>query len=182
MADVKEKKASENKEAVKIKESAQLDNPTEVLNENIETLIEYGGFDLLEASIDGVKVMSPEGKARKNIFLNEATRKKDREDLKHQLELWYKLLNESDDISVLIEKSQERSEQAGKLLNSNLKKAIDDSKELEQNYRSMALFFKNTEQDKVRNITIFNTDIERLKDLDNTTVIDKISEELKSPT
>jgi hypothetical protein len=180
MADVKAQKISENKEELKVKEQASSANPSQVLDEKIEALIEFGGFDLLEASVDGVKVMSPESKARKNIFLTESSRKKDREDLKRQLELWYNLLQESDDVTVLIEKSQERSDQAASLLNSNLKKAIDESRALEQNYRSMALFYKNTEQDKVRNITIFNADIERLKDLDNTTVIDKISEELKA--
>lgn len=181
MADIKEQKASAAQEApAKTKEAQKIDNPAQALEQNLDELVEFGGFELIEASVDGAKVMSPESKARKNIFLNEAGRKKDRENLKKQLQLWYDLLSESEDITELISKAEERSNGAAELLNQNLKKALESTKELEQNYRSMALFFKNTEQDKVRNITIFNADKERLKDLDNTLVIDKIAEELKA--
>ena len=181
MADTKEQKASAAQEApAKTKEAQKIDNPAQALEQNLDELMEYGGFELIEASVDGAKVMSPESKARKNIFLNEAGRKKDRENLKKQLQLWHDLLSESDDVTELIGKAEERSNSAAEVLNQNLKKALESTRELEQNYRSMALFFKNSEQDKVRNITIFNADKERLKDLDNTLVIDKIAEELKA--
>ena len=181
MADAKAQNSPTSQAApAKTKEAAKIDNPTKALEESLEELVEYGEFELVEASVDGAKVMSPESKARKNIFLNEAGRKKDRDELKNQLQLWYDLLNESDDVSELVGKAEERSQAAEELLNQNLGKALEATRELEQNYRSMALFFKNAEQDKVRNITIFNSDIERLKDLDNTLVIDKISEELKA--
>ena len=157
-----------------------LDNPKKVLEESSDELIEYGGFELIESSVDGAKVMNPEGKARKNIFLNEAAKKGERDKLKRQLQLWHDLLSENDDISAMIEKSQEKVESAEGLLKENLKKALNETTELERNYRSLAMFYKNAETDKVRNITIFNADIERLKDLDNTLVIDKISEELKA--
>ncbi len=181
MADTKEQKAADVAQGAPAKEKeAASGSPAQALEQNLDELMEFGGFELIEASVDGAKVMSPESKARKNIFLNEAGRKKDREKLKEQLKLWHDLLKESDDVTELIGKAEERSQNAGALLNSNLKKALDSTRELEKNYRSMALFFKNTEQDKVRNITIFNADIERLKDLDNTMVIDKIAEELKA--
>lgn len=181
MADLKEQKSAAVAQGAPAKEKeVSSASPSQALEQNLDELMEFGGFELIEASVDGAKVMSPESKARKNIFLNEAGRKKDREKLKEQLKLWHALLSESDDITDLIGKAEERSNSAGELLNRNLKKALDSSRELEQNYRSMALFFKNTEQDKVRNITIFNADIERLKDLDNTLVIDKIAEELKA--
>nr|WKN35107.1 DUF5458 family protein [Tunicatimonas sp. TK19036] len=162
------------------KEAPALDNPKKVLEESTDELIEYGGFELIESSVDGAKVMNPEGKARKNIFLNEAAKKGERKKLKKQLQLWHDLLSESDDISAMIEKSQEKVESAEELLKNNLKKALEETTELERNYRSLAMFYKNAEVDKVRNITLFNADIERLKDLDNTLVIDKISEELKA--
>lgn len=182
MADQKAQKspAASTAAPVKTKEGAKIDNPNQVLEESLEELVEYGEFELIEASVDGSKVMSPESKARKNIFLNEAGRKNDREDLKKQLQLWHDLLSESEDVTDLVGKAEERSQAAEKLLNQNLAKALDATRELEQNYRSMALFYKNSEQDKVRNITIFNADPERLKDLDNTLVIDKITEELKA--
>ena len=181
MADTNAQQASSSETApAKTKEAPKTAQSTQSLEENLETLIEYGGFELVESSVDGAKVMNPESKARKNIFLSEASRKKDREALKQQLQAWHDLLLESDDITELVGKAEEKSQSAEALLNQNLAKALAGTHELEQNYRAMALFFKNTEQDKVRNVTIFNADLERLKDLDNTLVIDKISEELKA--
>ncbi|MEQ9440322.1 MAG: type VI secretion system contractile sheath protein TssC [Cyclobacteriaceae bacterium] len=182
MAEEKDQSTGSAQTATKeaLRETPALDNPKKVLEESTDELIEYGGFELIESSVDGAKVMNPEGKARKNIFLNEAAKKGERKKLKKQLQLWHDLLSESDDISDMVEKSQEKVESAEALLKANLKKALGETAELEQNYRSMAMFFKNAEVDKVRNITLFNADIERLKDLDNTLVIDKISEELKA--
>ncbi|WKN41299.1 type VI secretion system contractile sheath protein TssC [Tunicatimonas pelagia] len=157
-----------------------LDNPKKVLEESSDELIEYGGFELIESSVDGAKVMNPEGKARRNIFLTEGAKKEERQKLKKQLQLWHDLLSENDDISAMVDQCQEKVEKAEELLKENLKKALGETSELERNYRSLAMFYKNTETDKVRNITIFNADIDRLKDLDNTLVIDKITEELKA--
>ena len=50
------------------KESAVAGSASERLNESCDALVEYGGFELIEASIDGVKAMNPVSKARKNIF------------------------------------------------------------------------------------------------------------------
>ena len=180
MAEEKESQAAPAEAAVATKERPTLDDPKQALAASSEELIEYGGFELIETSVAGAKVMNPESKARKNIFLSEASKKADRKNLKQQLQLWHDLLSESDDISEMIEKAQGKVESAEGRLTESLKKALEETSELERNYRSMAMFFKNTEVDKVRNITIFNTDIERLKDLDNTIVIDKIAEELKA--
>ncbi|MGB3848961.1 MAG: type VI secretion system contractile sheath protein TssC, partial [Tunicatimonas sp.] len=154
-------------------ERPTLDNPKQALDESAEALIEYGGFELLESSVAGAKVMNPESKARKNIFLNESSKKKDRRELKEQLKRWHDLLSSTDDVSAMIEQAQGKVESAEGLLTDNLKKALEQTSELERNYRTLAMFFKNAEVDKVRNLTIFNTDLERLKDLDNTIVIDK---------
>ncbi len=166
--------------ATKEKEAPSQQNPKEILENSTNELLEYGGFELLESSVDGAKVMNPESKARKNIFLGEAAKKGERDKLKKQMRLWHELLSSSEDISEMIEKAQQKVESADHLLKENLKKALEETTELERNYRSVALFYKNSEVDKVKNLTIFNTDIERLKDLDNTVVADKIAEELKA--
>ena len=49
---------------------------------------------------------------------------------------------------------------------------------METAYRSVALFYKNTESSKVKNVTIVNADMAQLKDLDNTLFIDYIGNEL----
>lgn len=162
------------------KEALAVKSPALNLTAVCDQLGEYGGFELLETSIDGAKVMNPESKARKNIFLNEASRQKDREQLKKQLKMWADLVSSAESVSDMVTAAQEKAEQAEEVLRTNLKKAVDEIRPLEQAYRSTALFYKNAEKDKIKNLTIFNVNSERLKDLDNTLVIDKIDEELKA--
>jgi len=123
--------------------------------------------------------MNPERKARKRIFLTESTKKEERETLKKTLEIWADAL-QSDSITDMVENSEKKSESAQKSLKKNLGAAIEASRELEQSYRSMALFYKNTESDKLKNISIVNAELDQVKDLDNTRFIDAIAEELKA--
>lgn len=149
------------------------------LDQTIEALLDFGGFDLIKDTIDGTGALDPESKARKNIFLTDSGKKPDRDKLKDRLSLWMDLLSGSEEVAAMVSEAQEKSESATNLLNKNLKKVISETKELETSYRSVALFYKNAERDKIRNITIFNTDPDKLKDMENTLVIDKITEELK---
>ena len=162
------------------KERVRVANPAEALQESTNKLAKHGGFDLLEVSIDGVQNLNPEKKARKKIFLTESDKKKEREQLKKTLQLWYDLIAESGSVSEMSEKAQQRSESADKLLKKNLANAVEETKTLERSYRSMAMFYKNTESDKLKNITILNAAPDQLKDLDNTRFIDAVSEELKN--
>ncbi|WP_298320687.1 DUF5458 family protein [uncultured Aquimarina sp.] len=159
-------------------ESIKIENPAKELKINEEKLAKYGGFDLLEACIDDVQNMNPDRKARKKIFLTESTKKLERAKLEKTLEIWRDVLSSSDDISEMVEESEKRSEIAGKSLEKNLGAALEQTRELEQSYRSVALFFKNTESQKVKNINIMNAELEQLKDLDNTRFIDAVQEEL----
>ena len=159
---------------------APVENPAQHLKENNDKLAKYGGYDLLEASIEGVQNLNPDRKARKRIFLTESTKKEDREVLKKTLEMWSSILNSSDSIVDMVNESEARSEASQESLTKNLGKAIDRSRELERSYRSMALFYKNTESDKLKNISIVNAELDQMKDLDNTRFIDAISEELKA--
>ena len=159
-------------------ESIKIENPAKELKINEEKLARYGGFDLLEACIDDVQNMNPDRKARKKIFLTESTKKLERAKLQKTLEIWSDILSSSDDLSEMVDESEKRSAIAGKSLEKNLGAALEQTRELEQSYRSVALFFKNTESQKVKNINIMNAELEQLKDLDNTRFIDAIQEEL----
>ncbi len=55
--------------------------------------MKVGGFDMLEATIEGVQNLNPERKARKKIFLTENGKKTERKDLKDKLKLWIELVN-----------------------------------------------------------------------------------------
>ncbi|GAA0724060.1 DUF5458 family protein [Aquimarina litoralis] len=159
-------------------ESVKIENPAKELKINEEKLARYGGFDLLESCIDDVQNMNPDRKARKKIFLTESTKKLERAKLEKTLEIWRDVLSSSDDLSEMVEESEKRSEIAGKSLERNLGAALEQTRDLEQSYRSVALFFKNTESQKVKNINIMNAELEQLKDLDNTRFIDAVQEEL----
>lgn len=152
--------------------------PEQLLNAATQALQKFGGFDLLESTIEGVQNVNPERPARKKIFLEESAKKSERETLKKTLQWWVDVLNSSDDISESINSCQEKSEQADQLLKKNLKAALDQTNELERSYRSVALFYTNTESTKVKNVSIINADIDQLKDLDNTRFIDAIQTEL----
>ncbi len=148
------------------------------LDDFVSQLSKYGSFSVLENSIDGVQNLNPERKARKRIFLGENSKKRERENLKNALKMWKSIIEDNDSITDMVTHCEEKIDGVAENLNKNLKKAIDETKELEQNYRTLNLFFKNTESNKVKNVTIINADLEQLKDLDNTHFIDTIHEEL----
>lgn len=160
--------------AYKSKEEAQSH-----LEESLKKLTKVGGFSFLENTIDGLQNVSPERKARKNIFMTDPEKKKERQELKRRLEIWLDLLSNSNSASEIADKSLEKVEAGTKVMSKNVGKALETFKELEQAYRSMALFYKNTESDKIKNITIMNASLDQVTDLDNTRFIDYVSEELK---
>lgn len=157
----------------------RLESPAEVLSQGLSKLAKVGGFDFIESTIEGTKNLNPERKALKKIFLTEADKKKDREELKKKLLLWYSLLTNNNSISDMVDECNQKAEAASKTLKKNLKKTLERTRKLEESYRSLALFYKNTGSDKLKNVTIVNAEMEQLQDLDNTRFIDYIAEELK---
>lgn len=148
------------------------------LESQVDLLSKYGGFDLLEMSIEGSQNLNPSRKARKQIFLNEASKKAEREELKKSLEIWKSVLESKDSLTDMVAECEDNYHTSEQNLNKNLANAVKETRELEQAYRSVALFYKNTEQSKVKNVTIINAELEQLQDLDNTRFIDTIHEEL----
>jgi hypothetical protein len=149
------------------------------LENEIKKLAKTGGFGFFESTIDGVQNLNPDRKARKQIFLTDAEKKKERQDLKKKLDTWLDLLQATQSVTDMIEESQQQAEQANALLKKNLKKTLDRTRELEVSYRTVAQFYKNTELDKVNNVTIVNASQEQLTDLDNPRFIDYIATEFK---
>lgn len=148
------------------------------IEKSVEKLAKYGGFDLLEMSIEGTQNLNPDRKARRKIFLGEISKAKERETLMKTLELWVAVLNNNEVLTDMVAQCEDKSKESEALLKKNLVKAVEDTREIEAAYRTLSLFYKNTETDKVKNITIVNADIEQLKDLDNTRFIDSIHSEL----
>lgn len=144
----------------------------------LDALKEFGGFAFLENLIDGYSNLNPARKARRNIFLTDEQWSLERKNLINRLSVWLDLLKNSNSVEQMRDTANNKAEQMEQLLNFNLKKSLERVKELERSYRSVALFYKNTESPKVKNISIVNADISQLKDLDNTLFIDHISSEL----
>lgn len=155
-----------------------VENPAEQLKKGLDKLTGSGGFDLLEMAFAGVENMNPERKARKRIFLSESSYKDDRENLKKTLQLWAAVLSSSDNISEMVESSEKNIMTAEETYKKNMAKAVEATRDLERSYRSVALFFKNTESTKLKNLSVMNADLEQLKDLDDTRFIDAVQEEL----
>ena len=145
----------------------------------LDKLKEYGGFTFLENIIDGFSNLNPSRKARRNIFLSDAQWENDRKVLANRLEVWIDLLKSGQSAEQMRDKAKERALHVEDLLNKNLSKVLARTHELETSYRSVALFYRNTESQKVKNITIVNAEMDQLKDLDNPVFIDYISNELK---
>ena len=129
-------------------------------------------------SIEGIQKLNPDRKSRRKIFLGEVNKAKERETLKKTLELWHSVLSSNEALTDMVAQSEDKCKESEALLKKNLIKAVEDTREIEAAYRTIALFFKNTETDKVKNVTIVNADLEQLKDLDNTRFIDAIHSEL----
>lgn len=149
------------------------------LKESLDKLARVGGFDLLEATVDGLQNLNPERKARKQIFLTGDEKKKERDELKKKIQLWIDVLEGSESVSAMVDKSTEKLQNAEENLNKNIAEALETTKELEQAYRSVNLFYQNTEADKVKNVIMLNASMDQIKDLDNPRFIDFVSDELK---
>lgn len=177
MSDNMEQQASQQPEMQQ--ERPEIKNPLELLKSSSEKLAKFGGFDLIESTIEGTQNLSPDRKARRNIFLTEQQKKGERDSLKKALLVWAKVLESNKEISDMVNLCEEKAASSQKVLEKNLAKAIEETKDLERSYRNVALFFKNTESDKLKNVSFINCELDQMKDLDNTRFIDAVNEELK---
>lgn len=177
MANLQNERSTQQGEQVGFKESVK--KPSEGLQESLDKLIRVGGFDLLEATVEGIQNLNPERKARKQIFLTDDQKKREREQLKKKMQLWVDILESSESVSAMVDKSAEKLQAAEKNLNENIARALETTRDLEQAYRSVHLFYKNTEADKLQNVVLMNASMDQLTDLDNPRFIEYVSNEFK---
>ncbi|MGL6126367.1 type VI secretion system contractile sheath protein TssC [Chryseobacterium artocarpi] len=143
-------------------------------------LNKMGGFGFVESVVDGIANMNPTRKARKEIFLNDSNKSDERKELLQKINLWVSLLEGSESADKMADTCKNKAQQADQNLKKNLKNTLDAVRLLETNYRTVAQFYKNTELDKVDNVSIVNASIDQVSDLDNPLFIDAISEEFKN--
>ena len=161
------------------KHAERSNEPALPLQESLDKLSKLGGFDLLETTIDGLQNLNPERKARKQIFLTDDEKAGERQDLKQKLNQWIKAFEDGASVSDMIESCGEKLKDADANLNTNLRNVLDSTRELERAYRTVHLFYKNTETDKLKNLVVMNADLDQLKELDNPRFIEYAANELK---
>ncbi len=150
----------------------------EQIKQKSDEFVKYGGYDLLESAIDEIQNLNPDRKARRKMFLTENSKKQERSDLLKTLQLWSDILKSGDDLIDLVQSADDRAQESRKVLIKNLKAALDETRELETSYRSVALFYKNTDMPSLKNVSIINAELEQLTDMDNTRFFDHIRNEL----
>ncbi|RIV25431.1 type VI secretion system contractile sheath protein TssC [Fibrisoma montanum] len=159
--------------------------PTRSFDQNIQQLqqLRFGGFKLLETTIDGADNLNPERRAKKNIFLKEESRQEDREALKQRLELWKELLlKEGTSITDMADEVTEKQKVAEELFRKNLADIVGETREYESTYRGITLFFENAKTSglKLRNAVFMNATSEQLDStkITNKQTIDHIENEI----
>lgn len=161
------------------KEQSQQQGDQQQKQSSLDELNKVGGFNFIETVVDGVANMNPSRKARKEIFLNDNNKETERKDLLQKLNLWISLLESGDTAENMAEACKDKALSAEKNLKSNLKNTLDSVREMETNYRTVAQFYKNTELDKVDNVSIVNASMDQLTDLDNPLFVEAIADEFK---
>lgn len=146
----------------------------------IAELNKIGGFGFVESVVDGIANMNPTRKARKEIFLTDNNKTDERKELLQKINLWVNLLEGNESADKMADTCKTKAQQADQSLKTNLKNTLDAVRQLEVNYRTVAQFYKNTELDKVDNVSIVNATLEQVSDLDNPLFIDAVSDEFKN--
>ncbi len=165
--------------AYKEKEKINIADPAAALTESSKQLAKFGGFTFVEKAVRGAQNLNPDNKARKKIFLTDNAKKAERVALKNALQIWADALSSSDNVAEIVSNAQGKADAASATIKKNLKKALEETNELESAWRSLNLFYKNTEKDKVKNITILNADLtEQIANLDDSEFFDAVRDEL----
>lgn len=162
------------------KQEEQLLQDVPALETSLNGLAKMGGYDFLEAVVDGADSMNPVRKAKRNIFLTDASKKDQRAGLKKKMNLWIELLSGNNSVAEMVDEAVQKSETAERFLKSNLKKVLHTTRTLEESYRSVHLFYKNTESSKLKNVAMMNAPMTELTNLDEPRFIEHVAEELKT--
>lgn len=160
-----EKEAVQQGQELKVKEKETTTKRSPV--ELTKSLARYGGFAIVENTIDGALNINPEKKARRRIFLEDENNKEYRKEIKSRMKMMLQILSMADNAADLVGKVEEKIQSKQDCYNENLGRALHASRTMETSYRSLNLFFKNTESDKVKNIGIINADPDDVKDTDS---------------
>ena len=151
-------------EPIALREREKIEDPAALLQQSLDGLSKFGGFQMVKGLIKGVENMDPRRKAVKNIFLSDAAYADSRQKLKTELELWVNILESGGtDPMQIIDSCKAKRDKAEQNLKSNLFNVHEEIKKLEVTYRSLDSFFANAGQGKIDCITLMNVNKEELE-------------------
>lgn len=172
-----EEQLPQSKELLKEKTAAR------PLTQTVQDLTKYGGFEFIKTIIEGTENMDPTKKARKAMFLEEDDNKADRKKLKNRLLAVADLLTAHDNIADMVAEAEQKATSASDTLKANLRNCLNQTEELERSYRSLALFFENTAEEKVKNLRLFDAGNDMTTDVDGfsnpTGIFEQLARELR---
>ena len=149
---------------VELQEKQQTQQEAASLQESLDGLNKFGGFQLLKGLIKGVENMDPRRKAIKNIFLSDSAYADNRKKLKNELELWVSILDgEATDPMAIIDSCKAKCQKAEQCLSNNLFAIHDELHKLEVTYLALDSFFANAGQGKIDCLTLMNVNKEELE-------------------
>ena len=159
-----ELKKQEEGQPVELREREKVENPSALLQQSLDGLNKFGGFQMVKGLIKGVENMDPRRKAIKNIFLSDAAYADSRKKLKSELELWVSILESGGaDPMQIIDSCKAKRDKAEQNMKSNLFNVHEEIKKLEVTYRALDSFFANAGQGKMDCLTLMNVNKEELE-------------------
>ncbi|NQU87932.1 MAG: hypothetical protein HQ541_19460 [Mariniphaga sp.] len=181
MENQKAKKAEQSavpEKELKVKE-IKIENPKEVLEEVVDQLDDFGGFDIYSILDDNFENLDPGASAAKDVYLTESEWKADREKLLKNIDILINILSNEGTITDLIEGCETEAKKNEDLFNANLAKALERTKNLEQAYWNTGIFFKNTNSEDLEYFQIMNISRESIADLNDRKFFPAIEKVLK---
>lgn len=135
---------------------------------NGEALEKLGGFAAVKGFIPSIDTMNPSKQAIKSMFLTESKYKDKRDELAKELRCWIEILsNDKNDVREYKKICEEQEEKDHKLLEKNVTKALEATKQLETSYRVLDSFYQNANADKLKNLRLINVSRNEIVSDDN---------------
>jgi len=147
------------------------------VQEKVDVLKKQGGFKILEGIIDGkkgIRDMNPKNEARRSAFLTDEDKAEKRRQLKAELEV-LKGLVEAGGLAEATDMANNKSVEIGKLLKNNLSHIFKNTQDLEKAYRSVELFFRNAEEQSIRNLYFLNIPLKEFVSAENTNLREELA-------
>lgn len=168
-----------NAPEMELQEREQVSNPEKLLEEGLDGLRKFGGFQIVKGLIKDIDRMDPRKRAVKSTFLAESAYANTRKRLRQELELWVQILSgDSTDPTQIMEMCDEKCQKAEQNVSRNLAAIHDELMQLEVAYRTIDSFFANAGQGKIDCITLMNVNRDQLIEHDSDDTV-KLRDELE---